>query len=190
MIGEAVMKCQDKEITLRDGRTCILRSAREEDAEILISYLKATADETPFLMRNAEEYDSLTLEDEKKFIQQREAEERGALLIGFIDGQHIGNCHYMPVSDFRRLRHRCQIGIALYQKYCGFGIGKFMLEEVLSMAEKDGYEQAELSVVTENQRAISLYKKLGFEICGTQRHSMKYSDGSYADEYLMIKELN
>lgn len=64
-----------------------------------------------------------------------------------------------------------------------------MLAAVLDMAKECGYEQAELEVVTTNTVAIHLYQSLGFEIYGEQLHSMKYKDGSYADEYMMMKKL-
>ena len=56
-----------------------------------------------------------------------------------------------------------RVAIALYQKYCGRGIGKIMLKTILDMARNLGYEQAELEVAAGNERAISLYKNLGFE---------------------------
>ena len=42
---------ESREITCRDGRSCILRSAAVTDANDLIRYLKVTAGETPFLSR-------------------------------------------------------------------------------------------------------------------------------------------
>ena len=50
-------------------------------------------------------------------------------------------------------------------------------------------EQLELEVVTENRRAISLYQKMGFRICGTLPDNMKYKDGTYADVYWMMRKL-
>lgn len=73
----------------------------------------------------------------------------------------------MSIGGYKRYRHRCEIAIALYKKYCGLGIGKSMLETVLDVAEKMGYEQAELEVIACNKTAIALYKKLGFKIYGT-----------------------
>ncbi|MBS6705903.1 MAG: hypothetical protein KH281_05650 [Lachnospiraceae bacterium] len=46
-----------------------------------------------------------------------------------------------------------------------------------------------LEVVTENHRAISLYQKMGFRICGTLPDNMKYKDGTYADAYWMMRKL-
>lgn len=111
------------------------------------------------------------------------------MLIAEIDGRHIGNCSLMSVGGYKRYRHRCDIAIALYKEYCGLGIGKAMLETVLDIAEKAGYEQAELEVIADNKPAIALYEKLGFEIYGRFPDSMKYADGSYVDAYWMMKKL-
>lgn len=47
-----------------DGTELRLRNAREEDAEILIDYLKQTCGETRFLVKEPEEI-TLTIEQEK-----------------------------------------------------------------------------------------------------------------------------
>lgn len=47
-------------------------------------------------------------------------------------------------------------------------------------------EQIELDVVVENERAQKLYEKFGFEVCGRKKNALKYGDGSYADEYMMV----
>ena len=95
----------------------------------------------------------------------------------------------MSVGTSTRYEHRCTIAIALYKDYCGRGIGRLMLETVLSEAKKLGYGQAELEVVTENYGAIALYEAVGFVKCGLLPNSMKYRDGSTVDSYWMVKEL-
>ena len=50
-----------------DGTELRLRNAREEDAEMLIDYLKQTCGETRFLVKEPEEI-TLTIEQEKNFI--------------------------------------------------------------------------------------------------------------------------
>lgn len=64
-----------------------------------------------------------------------------------------------------------------------------MLENALMVAKEMGYEQAELEVIADNKNAISLYEKLGFVRYGTFPDNMKYSDGSYADAFWMMKKL-
>ena len=64
-----------------------------------------------------------------------------------------------------------------------------MIEALLAIAKECGIEQVELEVVADNERAIALYKKLGFEVYGTMPRNMKYRDGTYADVYWMMKRL-
>ena len=176
--------------TIKDkqDREIILRSAEEKDAEFLLDFLKITAAETPFLLREPDEI-TLSIEQEQDFIKAKKDSENEILLIAEIEGKHIGNCSLMSVGGFRRYRHRCEIAIALYQEYCGLGIGKAMLEMLLNIAKQVGYEQAELEVIANNKSAIALYEKLGFQKYGTIPDNMKYADGSYADAYWMMKKL-
>ena len=95
----------------------------------------------------------------------------------------------MSIGPFKRYAHRCGIAIALYQEYCGCGIGKIMMQTVLDVAKKSGYEQAELEVISDNKGAIALYRNLGFEKYGSFPNNMRYSDGTYANADWMMKTL-
>ena len=183
------MRSGEKAFLLKDGRTCIIRNPRREDAADLIKYLKVTASETPYLMKEPEEI-TITLEEEYDYIQKVTESESALLLIAEVDGKHAGNCALNGYGTFQRYRHRCSVSIALYQEFCGMGIGKRMLKELLAEAEKCGYEQAELEVVSSNQPAIRLYEQLGFQIYGTLPHAVKYKDGTYGDEYRMVKRFD
>ena len=178
------MKFLDKEILTKDGRKVILRNAELSDAADLIEYLKITAGETPYLINEPEEV-TLTVEDEEKFLKSKIDSDRELMLIATIDGKHIGNCSLNSMGNKQRYRHRCSVAIALYQEYCNLGIGRQMLKEILDQARICGYEQAELEVVVSNERAIKLYKSLGFEIYGILKNNMKYKDGTYVDAYIM-----
>ena len=131
----------------------------------------------------------LTPEQEEHFIEGIVKEPRELMLIGTVAGEHVGNCSLMSLGNYERYAHRCSVAIALYQKYCGLGIGREMLKTVLTVAKQCGYEQAELEVVSTTTPAIRLYESLGFEIWGTQPHSVRYRDGSYADDHFMVKRL-
>ncbi len=182
------MRYKPQIITDKTGRPVTLRSAEPSDAQDLLRYLKATAAETPYLVREAEEI-TLSLEQEERFITEKRDAERELLLIAVSDGQHIGNCALMEISGCRRCHHRCGIAIALYQSHCGRGIGRAMLEAVLQTAKQLGYEQAELEVIADNEHAIALYESLGFVKYGRMPDNVRYADGSHADAYWMMKKL-
>ena len=182
------MVFQSTEIRDKRGQIVILRNAEESDAEDLIQYLRVVSAETPFLVREPEEI-TLTVEQEREFLRGKKESERELMLIAIANGKHIGNCSVMQLGTNRRYAHRCQIGIALYQEFCSRGIGRKMMEAALQKAKEAGYEQAELEVIAGNERAISLYKQLGFEEFGVFPDNIKYKDGSYADAVWMMKKL-
>lgn len=177
-------------IFVKDKEGCLieLRHADESDAAAMLEYLTVTAGETPYLIREPQEI-TLTLEQEKAFLRAKADSERELMLSAFMDGKYVGNCSLMSIGSYKRYAHRCDVAIALYQKYCGRGIGKRMLETVLKEAERAGYEQAELEVMSSNKAAIALYEKLGFKRYGLFPNNMKYSDGSCDDAFWMMKRL-
>ena len=182
------MICKPMKVIDKNGSEVTLRNAEINDAEDLIKYLKITASETPYLIREPDEV-TLSLEQEQDFIQKVMDSDRELMLVAIIDGKHIGNCSLMGIGEYRRYQHRCSVALALYQEYCGRGIGKVMLQTVLEIAKEIGYEQAELEVIADNKNAIALYENLGFEKYGHFPDNMKYENGKYADAYWMMKKL-
>ena len=66
------MEYTEKTVTLKSGRTCLIRRGEEADAAMLVDYLKATAGETPYLTREPEEVRP-SLEAEVEFIRRTQA---------------------------------------------------------------------------------------------------------------------
>lgn len=179
----------EKEVKLKNGHIAVLRSVTMDDAERLLTYLKDTAKETPFLLREPEEADAMTIEDERRFVRGRMEDPRQLMLLAFVDGEFAGNCGLISYGGALRTLHRCGMAIALYEKFCGLGLGRVMIETVVDAARALGYEQMELEVVEGNDRAKHLYESLGFVPFGVRPHALKYRDGRYADETLMVKTL-
>ena len=113
----------------------------------------------------------------------------GSLILAFVDGEYAGNCSFESRSGSRRVSHRAGIGIALYQKYTGWGLGRIMLNVLLREIKKSGFSQAELTVVDDNKRARHLYESLGFTECGRIPNANRYNDGAYSDDILMVLQL-
>lgn len=178
---------QQEEIEI-NHKKIIFRSARAEDAEELLAYLKGISQETPFLIREPEEI-TISMQQQRNFLKEKEESPRELMLLAFEDGNHIGNCSISSLGNFSRYSHRCGISIALYQKYCGRGIGRKMMEAALKAAKDMGYEQAELEVAASNYMAIALYQSLGFSKYGIFPDNMKYRDGTYEDAVWMMKKL-
>lgn len=180
----------EKEECELKGRKIELRSAQEneKEARMLVDYLKTVCGETRFLLVNSDEV-KYTTESEMDFIRDMNESEAKLLILAFVDGEHAGNCSFSARGSSRRAKHRADIGIALFQKYTGFGLGRLMLERLLQRIKEAGFEQAELTVVSDNDRAYSLYRSLGFKEYGRLPKANKYDDGSYSDDIYMVLEL-
>lgn len=174
-----------EEVHILDGKKVILRSARPDESQMLIDYLKTVTAETRFLMCESDEI-SYTKEEEEQFIQDHNQSEDALLMLAFVDGVYAGNCSFESKAGSRRSKHRAGLGIALYQEYTGFGLGKLMLKRLLTEIRNLGFEQAELTVAGNNKRAYHLYESLGFKECGTIPNANKYDDGTYDNDILML----
>ena len=84
-----------------------------------------------------------------------------------------------------RQRHSAHLGIMVHKNYQGMGVGTKLMETLIDLADNWlMLVRIELTVFTDNERAISLYKKFGFEIEGTTRKSA-IRNGEYADNFVM-----
>jgi len=176
------------ETHLLSGRRVLLRSARTDEADMLIAYLKTVTGETPFLLSEPDEV-NFTTEGESAFIKAQNEAPHAMFMLAFVDGELAGTCSFSRRPGSRRVRHRAEIGIALFQRFTGFGLGRLMMERLLEKIREAGFAQAELTVIGGNDRARRLYESLGFRECGRIPDAHRYDDGSSREDILMTLQL-
>ena len=182
------MKIDEEQITLKDGRCLLLRSAEEKDAEAMLEYIKKTAEETHYLLRYPEEI-HYSHEQEKQIIRNILASDDAVWFTVFDGSKAVGNCSISRNSDRIKVRHRFDFAIALEQEYCGLGLGTLLIGRACAKAKSMGSEQIELGVYANNERGIALYKKMGFEECSRIPRTFRLKDGTYIDEINMVRFL-
>lgn len=174
-----------KEYVLNNKEVLLVRSPKLDDAKALVDHMKAVDQETEFLAREAGEF-SFTVDQERNFIENALNDPNLFFFVAEIEGKIVANCSVGYVMRFNKYKHRAAMGLAIRQNHWRKGIGKILMSECIEWCRSKGIEQLELDVVTENERGIGLYKSMGFEVFGTKKNALKYSDGRYADEYFMI----
>lgn len=174
---------------LKNGKSVTIRKPVIEDAEDIISVISTADRETLFLARNPGEFKA-TLEKEREMITEVCSSTDRAWFVAELEGKVVGQCSVGLVNHYQRYRHRAGVAFVLLQDYCNLGIGGKMMEECLAWCKENNVTQVELDVVKNNDRATKMYQSFGFEIVGTIPNALRYADGTYADEYNMVKFLS
>ena len=82
--------------------------------------------------------------------------------------------------------HRAEFGITVRDDYQDIGLGTMLTRYMIDIARKRGIKKVDLRVVAHNERAISVYEKLGFKIEGhLKMNHFNHVLNEYCDEYKM-----
>lgn len=111
------------------------------------------------------------------------------LFAALVDGTFAGYAG-LRVESHPRMSHSGSVGILVDVPFQNKGVGKKLLEQLLDIADNwVMLVRVELTVFTDNERAIRLYQKMGFIEEGIKRFAVKRA-GKYADEYIMARYRN
>ena len=177
-----------KKIKLKNGRECVLRNAVSNDAKQVLDVFIKTHSQTDFLLSYPDEI-KYTVEEEGEFLQKKTDSKNEIEILAEIDGKVVGTAGIECVGIHKKLCHRCDFGVGIDEEYWGLGIGKALLEGCIECAKKAGYEQMELEVVAENERAVEMYKKAGFVEYGRNPRDFKSRISGYQEVIYMRLEL-
>ncbi len=163
-----------------------IREGRESDAERFLELSQQTDRETQFMLVEPDER-VMTAEEVRERIKRILSRDNQVILVAENDGQLVGRGVALG-GDFRRNKRTALVVIGILQFFTGQGIGARLLAALEQWAHEHGIHRLELTVMVNNERAIGLYKKMGFEIEGRKRDAL-FVNGTYVDEYLMAKLL-
>ena len=108
-------------------------------------------------------------------------------LVAEVDGEVVGQLTLHTNFGRARRRHAGALGMAVRDDWHGRGVGTALMAACLDLADNWlNLTRVELDVFVDNEPAIRLYTKFGFEIEGTMRR-YAYRDGQYVDTYFMAR---
>lgn len=175
-------------IILKNGKECYLKSCSAKDGEAVLSVFLAMRSETDYLLSYVDE-NTFTIELEAEFLQEKFESENEIEIGAFVDGRLVGTAGISSVGAYFKIKHRADFGISVLKEYWGLGIGGALTDACVECARKAGYTQLELSVVSENQSAVALYKKKGFIEHGRNPRGFNSRYSGYQELIMMSMEL-
>jgi putative acetyltransferase len=108
-------------------------------------------------------------------------------LVASVDGRIVGCMALWSASKSPRRRHVAELGMSVHDEWQGKGVGTALMRAAVELADRWlDLARLELTVFTDNESAIRLYRNFGFEIEGTHR-MYAFRDGRYADAYFMAR---
>ncbi len=177
-----------KEIWLKKGLSCVLRSPEKEDAKEALDFLIKVNGESPYLLRYPEEAASYTIEEEEGLLLGQKNAPRTLMLMAFVDENLVAIAQFSS-SSLIKTRHRASLAISILKEYWALGLGTVLLNTLYEKAKEIGVKQMELEVVEGNERAQALYEKCGFMPYGFRKNSIQLKEGTLLGETLMMKAL-
>ncbi|PLS06681.1 GNAT family N-acetyltransferase [Neobacillus cucumis] len=162
----------------------LIREIKPDDAGSFINLIKKVESEYEFMLLEPGER-KMVEEEQKKRLEVMRKSYNSTIFIAKEDKQLIGYLIAMG-GNAKRNKHSVYLVIGILAEYRGRGIGTKLFEQLENWGKEHSVHRLELTVVTQNEAALQLYKKMGFEIEGTKKQSL-YIDGKFVDEYYMSK---
>ena len=175
-------------ITLRDGRTCILRNGTDRDGQALLDIYILTHSQTDYLLSYPDEA-TMTAEQEAQFLKERTESANEIELLAEVDGIVVGSAGIGCLGRKDKVKHRAEFGISVNKTYWGLGIGRALTEAAIECARAAGYAQLELEAVADNKSALALYESVGFEEYGRNPRGFRSRLTGWQELVLMRLEL-
>jgi ribosomal protein S18 acetylase RimI-like enzyme len=95
----------------------------------------------------------------------------------------VGWCDVTP-QDRPATRHRGLLGMGLLGEWRGRGVGRRLIQRAIEASRALPLARVELTVRADNESAIALYRRVGFEEEGRRRRALLV-DAVYYDDILM-----
>jgi RimJ/RimL family protein N-acetyltransferase len=162
----------------------IVRHATPDDAEQLITHVQHMAVEAAqWLPMQPGEF-QVSMEEEREILTKAAASQNSLFLVAEVDGKIVGLLNYSG-GKRKATRHVATFGMSVRSAWQCRGVGTALLTAAIRHAKESGcIRRLDLQVYADNERAIRLYKRLGFVSEGVLRNTA-LRNGEFIDGIMM-----
>ena len=178
----------NQKVTLKNGKEAWLRNGEASDGSAVYENFNATHAETDYLLSYPDE-NSYNPEQESQFLEEKARSTNEIEILAIVDGKVAGTAGIEAVGTKYKVRHRAEFGISVLHDYWGLGLGKALTKACIQCAREAGYVQLELNVVAENERAVSMYRSVGFEEFGRNPRGFNSRTNGFQEVIYMLLKL-
>ncbi|MEK3856088.1 GNAT family N-acetyltransferase [Cytobacillus sp. FSL H8-0458] len=164
----------------------IIRHITPTDAQSLANLITQVENESDYMLFEPGERQT-SAEAQRKRIETVQKENHSTIIVAEQNNRLIGFLMVIGGAA-KRNRHSAYLVAGILREHRGRGIGTMLFEELDRWAREHNIHRLELTTVIHNQAGVTLYKKAGFQIEGTKKHSLMIN-GQFVDEYYMGKLL-
>ena len=172
-------------IMLKNGKEALIRNGDVSDGSAVFDVFNRSHEETDYLLSYPDE-NSFDPDQEAQFLKEKAISSNETELIAIVDGKIAGTAGIEAVGKKYKVKHRAVFGISVLKEYWGLGLGKALTKACIQCARDAGYDQLELDVVAENEKALSLYRSLGFVEYGRNPRGFKSRTSGYQELVYMV----
>lgn len=152
-----------------------IRAPQVSDAAKLLNYCKIIGGESHNLTFGSEGI-GMTLEEEQKWIRDTANHPLNRQWIAVVNQEIAGFCD-LHVAPRSRMAHRASFGLSVRKAYWHQGIATALLKAMMDYAQSQpSIAIIAIEVVEDNDRAIALYERFGFQKVGYLQKFFRIDD--------------
>jgi len=172
----------------RDGRACVIRSARAGDAGRVLDHVWEIHSRDPeFQVSSADEL-KLSASQMRGLLARLEESPAALFLIAEADAEVVATVS-LQGSPLAKLRHDARLGISVRRTWWRQGLARALMEATIDACRTSPLRRLSLKVFSTNEPALGLYRSLGFVEEGRLRARV-HQPGGYVDEVLMVLDVS
>lgn len=172
-----------KQLKLKNGNPIVIRKANKSDANAMLEYINAISRESDFLTFGEGEFGK-TIEQEKSFIDNISKQNNSLFIIAEVEGKIVGNLNFSGGAR-SRTAHTGEFGVSVLKEHWGQGIGTKLIKYLIEWCKQSGIiRKINLRVRSDNNSAIHVYKKLGFNEEGVILRDFFINDRFYDSVFM------
>ncbi len=176
----------DQESLSSNGFDFMIRSPDPTQSTEILELMRRLDSETEYMLREAGEL-KMTPEQEKRFIQKMLDDEKSLFIVAEAETRIMASLAFHG-SHLRRYQHQGEFAMGVLQAYWGHGVGAALVRTMLDWTVRSGIIRVTLKVVSDNYRAIKLYRRFGFVEEGRLIKDRYYADRKeFADSIIMAR---